>query len=114
MKGWFHRNECDTCGGCEQHHIHAAPKACNTCGDTCNECGGHKFLDRLRGWFKRDCDECSTCSDCGAGPAAGPGRAPEPLKKAPTPEPPKKMPDAKQTSILIPQAASTGGTLIVE
>jgi hypothetical protein len=133
MRGWFHRDcdECNTCGGCEhkacgcEHHAHHAPKACdtcapkacntcNTCGDACNDCGGHKWRDKMRGWFHRGCDDCNTCSDCCGGAPAHGGQAPEPLKKAPTPsEPPKQMPKTTQI-ILTPEPVARTGGLIVE
>jgi hypothetical protein len=121
IRGWFHHDDCgcDTCGtehklfkgcGCE------APKpiaTCNTC-NTCDEGCGHKWRDKIRGWFHRDCDECNTCNSCGAATAAPASTPAEPLKKMPTAEP-QKMPASKATTqILTPQPVATTGGLIVE
>jgi hypothetical protein len=74
LSGWFHRDGCGDCGGCDE--------GC-----------GHRLFGRLHGLFHRDCCE-NTC--CGTAPH--PELIPPPKGGS---EPPKKMPEPPKKSVQI-------------
>ena len=85
LRGLF--NRCDSCDTCKPA-CEPKPACCAPVKTCCDACERPSFLSKLRERFRRH-DACceSTCTTCGATPAA-------PAKGETVPAPGKKMPDA--------------------